>query len=88
MIKHVPNSFQVTELRLSFDPYFHSPAAIIGLNVLLIASIQMHGFPGRRTMTLRCELFGQAGDYALTLRPAAAAGPQDLAAAFIKVLYD
>lgn len=36
-------------------------------------------------MTLRCELFGQAGDYALTLRPAAAAGPQDLAAAFIKV---
>lgn len=45
----------------------------------------MHGFPGRRTMTLRCELFGQAGDYALTLRPAAASGPQDFAAAFIKV---
>ncbi|CAD0201630.1 unnamed protein product [Chrysodeixis includens] len=45
---------------------------------------QMHGFPGRRTMTLRCELFGQAGDYALTLRPAAAAGPQDLATSFIK----
>lgn len=36
-------------------------------------------------MTLRCELFGQAGDYALTLRPAASAGPQDLAVAFIKV---
>lgn len=48
----------------------------------------MHGFPGRRTMTLRCELFGQAGDYALTLRPAAAAGPQDLATAFIKVSDD
>lgn len=45
----------------------------------------MYGFPGRRTMTLRCELFGQAGDYALNLRPAAAAGPQDLATAFIKV---
>ncbi|XP_052755602.1 uncharacterized protein LOC113511408 isoform X1 [Galleria mellonella] len=50
----------------------------------VLYSEQMHGFPGRRTMTLRCELFGQAGDYALTLRPAAAAGPQDLAAAFIK----
>lgn len=45
----------------------------------------MHGFPGRRTVTLRCELFGQAGDYYLTLRPAAAAEPQDLASAFIKV---
>ncbi|XP_022827857.1 uncharacterized protein LOC111357406 isoform X1 [Spodoptera litura] len=50
----------------------------------VLYSEQMHGFPGRRTMTLRCELFGQAGDYALTLRPAAAAGPQDLATAFIK----
>ncbi|XP_013193628.1 uncharacterized protein LOC106137362 [Amyelois transitella] len=50
----------------------------------VLYSEQMHGFPGRRTMTLRCELFGQAGDYALTLRPAAAAGPQDLASAFIK----
>ncbi|KAJ2951277.1 hypothetical protein O0L34_g5679 [Tuta absoluta] len=50
----------------------------------VLYSEQMHGFIGRRTMTLRCELFGQAGDYALTLRPAAAAGPQDLAAAFIK----
>lgn len=48
----------------------------------------MHGFPGRRTMTLRCELFGQAGDYALTLRPAAAAGPQDLATSFIKVRFE
>ncbi|XP_012545253.2 uncharacterized protein LOC101743882 [Bombyx mori] len=47
-------------------------------------SEEMHGFPGRRTMTLRCEFFGQAGDYALTLRPAAAAGPQDSAIAFIK----
>ncbi|XP_068617405.1 uncharacterized protein gogo [Battus philenor] len=53
----------------------------------VLYSEQMHGFPGRRTLTLRCELFGQAGDYALTLRPAAPAapaGPQDLAAAFIK----
>ncbi|CAG4935192.1 unnamed protein product [Parnassius apollo] len=50
----------------------------------VLYSEQMHGFPGRRTMTLRCELFGQAGNYALTLRPAAAAGPQDLASAFIK----
>ncbi|KAL0830832.1 hypothetical protein ABMA28_002946 [Loxostege sticticalis] len=50
----------------------------------VLYSEQMHGFPGRRTMTLRCELFGQAGDYALTLRPAAPAGPQDSAAAFIK----
>ncbi|XP_047990679.1 uncharacterized protein LOC125229781 [Leguminivora glycinivorella] len=49
----------------------------------VLYSEQMHGFPGRRTMTLRCELFGQAGDYALTLRPAAA-GPQDLATAFVK----
>ncbi|KAG6440838.1 hypothetical protein O3G_MSEX001511 [Manduca sexta] len=47
-------------------------------------SEEMHGFPGRRTMTLRCEFFGQAGDYALTLRPAAAAGPQDSATAFIR----
>uniref|UniRef100_A0A2H1WBU7 SFRICE_015874 n=1 Tax=Spodoptera frugiperda TaxID=7108 RepID=A0A2H1WBU7_SPOFR len=54
----------------------------------VLYSEQMHGFPGRRTMTLRCELFGQAGDYALTLRPAAAAGPQDLATAFIKkIIY-
>ncbi|XP_045490456.1 uncharacterized protein LOC111002106 [Pieris rapae] len=50
----------------------------------VLYSEQMYGFPGRRTMTLRCELFGQAGDYALTLRPAAAAGPQDLALAFVK----
>ncbi|XP_045535995.1 uncharacterized protein LOC106709675 [Papilio machaon] len=53
----------------------------------VLYSEQMHAFPGRRTMTLRCELFGQAGDYALTLRPAAPAAPagsQDLAAAFIK----
>ncbi|XP_046977683.1 uncharacterized protein LOC124543504 [Vanessa cardui] len=50
----------------------------------VLYSEQMYGFPGRRTMTLRCELFGQAGDYALTLRPAAAAGPQDSAVAFIK----
>ncbi|KAG7299264.1 hypothetical protein JYU34_017822 [Plutella xylostella] len=50
----------------------------------VLYSEQMHGFPGRRTMALRCELFGQAGDYALTLRPAAA-GPRDLAVtAFIK----
>ncbi|XP_038214003.1 uncharacterized protein LOC119833867 isoform X1 [Zerene cesonia] len=50
----------------------------------VLYSEQMYGFPGRRTMTLRCEHFGQAGDYALTLRPAAAAGPQDLAVAFVK----
>ncbi|XP_052740861.1 uncharacterized protein LOC112044159 isoform X2 [Bicyclus anynana] len=50
----------------------------------VLYSEQVHGFPGRRTMTLRCELFGQAGDYALTLRPASSAGPQDLAVAFIK----
>ncbi|XP_041980304.1 uncharacterized protein LOC121733963 [Aricia agestis] len=48
----------------------------------VLYSEQIHGFPGRRTMTLRCELFGQAGDYALTLRPAAAA--RDLVTAFIK----
>ncbi|CAK1555085.1 unnamed protein product [Leptosia nina] len=53
-------------------------------NAHVLYSEQMYGFPGRRTMTLRCELFGQAGDYALTLRPAAAAGPQDLALAFVK----
>ncbi|KAI8421983.1 hypothetical protein MSG28_009889, partial [Choristoneura fumiferana] len=53
----------------------------------VLYSEQMHGFPGRRTMTLRCELFGQAGDYALTLRPAAA-GPQDLATAFIKFVLN
>ncbi|RVE55045.1 hypothetical protein evm_000412 [Chilo suppressalis] len=53
-------------------------------NAHVLYSEQMHGFPGRRTLTLRCELFGQAGDYALTLRPAAATGPQDFASAFIK----
>ncbi|GBP09063.1 hypothetical protein EVAR_47535_1 [Eumeta japonica] len=51
----------------------------------VLYSEQIKGFPGRRTMSLRCEWFGQAGDYALTLRPAAAAGPQDFTFVFIKL---
>ncbi|XP_071051599.1 uncharacterized protein [Onthophagus taurus] len=44
------------------DPAWNKSAQVL-------YSEQIRGFPGRRILTLRCELFGLAGHYSLTLRP-------------------
>ncbi|CAG9823776.1 unnamed protein product [Phaedon cochleariae] len=41
----------------------------------VLYSEQVRGFPGKRVLTLRCELFGLAGHYALFLRPTATGIP-------------
>nr|XP_023026776.1 uncharacterized protein LOC111514755 [Leptinotarsa decemlineata] len=48
-------------------------------------SEQVRGFPGRRVLTLRCELFGLAGHYALVLRPTTPSLELPHTAAYVKV---
>lgn len=53
----------------------------------ILYSEQVRGFPGRRVLTLRCELFGLAGHYALFLRPTTNAPTIPHTAAYIKVCF-
>lgn len=54
-------------------------------SIQILYSEQVRGFPGRRVLTLRCELFGLAGHYALFLRPTAPSQPLPHTAAYVKV---
>lgn len=51
----------------------------------VLYSEQVRGFPGRRVLTLRCELFGLAGHYALFLRPTTNTPTIPHTAAYVKV---
>ncbi|XP_017775966.1 PREDICTED: uncharacterized protein LOC108562210 isoform X2 [Nicrophorus vespilloides] len=53
-------------------------------NVQVLYSEQVRGFPGRRVLTLRCELFGLAGHYSLVLRPTAPTPTLPHTAAYVK----
>ncbi|CAH0553889.1 unnamed protein product [Brassicogethes aeneus] len=50
----------------------------------VLYSEQVRGFPGRRVLTLRCELFGLAGHYALFLRPTTPSPMLPHTAAYVK----
>ncbi|KAB0800461.1 hypothetical protein PPYR_06201 [Photinus pyralis] len=52
--------------------------------VQVLYSEQVRGFPGRRVLTLRCELFGLAGHYSLLLRPTAPIPTLPHTAAYVK----
>lgn len=51
----------------------------------VLYSEQIRGFPGKRMLTLRCELFGLAGHYALVLRPTTPMPSLSNTAAYVKV---
>ncbi|XP_065157281.1 uncharacterized protein gogo [Atheta coriaria] len=53
-------------------------------NVQVLYSEQVRGFPGRRVLTLRCELFGLAGHYSLVLRPTTPTPSIPHTAAYVK----
>ncbi|GJQ74469.1 hypothetical protein Trydic_g21338 [Trypoxylus dichotomus] len=53
-------------------------------NVQVLYSEQVRGFPGRRIITLRCELFGLAGHYILMLRPTTPVPSIPHTAAYVK----
>ncbi|KAF2884467.1 hypothetical protein ILUMI_21705, partial [Ignelater luminosus] len=53
-------------------------------HVQILYSEQVRGFPGRRVLTLRCELFGLAGHYSLLLRPTAPTPALPHTAAYVK----
>lgn len=55
------------------------------LFVQVLYSEQVRGFPGRRVLTLRCELFGLAGHYSLVLRPTTPTPSIPHTAAYVKV---
>ncbi|KAF5301841.1 hypothetical protein FQA39_LY10626 [Lamprigera yunnana] len=52
--------------------------------VQVLYSEQVRGFPGRRVLTLRCELFGLAGHYSLLLRPTTPMPSLPHTAAYVK----
>ncbi|KAK4882591.1 hypothetical protein RN001_005910 [Aquatica leii] len=52
--------------------------------VQILYSEQVRGFPGRRVLTLRCELFGLAGHYSLLLRPTTPIPTLPHTAAYVK----
>ncbi|KAF5289454.1 hypothetical protein FQR65_LT11827 [Abscondita terminalis] len=52
--------------------------------VQVLYSEQVRGFPGRRVLTLRCELFGLAGHYSLLLRPTTPIPTLPHTAAYVK----
>lgn len=51
----------------------------------VVYSEQVRGYPRRRSIRLRCELIGLAGNYIVKLRPTAASANNVSATAFIKV---
>lgn len=52
----------------------------------VLYSEQVRGFPGKQDYTLRCELFGLAGHYALFLRPTTPSPALPHTAAYVKVI--
>lgn len=52
----------------------------------VVYSEQVRGYPRRRSIRLRCELIGLAGNYVVKLRPTAPSATNVSATAFIKVL--
>ncbi|XP_046626875.1 uncharacterized protein LOC124308332 isoform X1 [Neodiprion virginianus] len=54
-------------------------------HVQVLYSEEIMGFPAQKVITLRCELFGQAGHYALRLKPTAGNPTAPTTSAYIKV---
>lgn len=51
----------------------------------MLYSEEVKGFPGQKVISLRCELFGQSGHYALRLKPTAGNPAAPTTSAYIKV---
>ncbi|KAG5865113.1 hypothetical protein JTB14_003759 [Gonioctena quinquepunctata] len=64
----------------------NGPSTGSNKSVQALYSKQVRGFPGRSVLTLRCELFGLAGHYALVLRPTAPSMELPHTAAYVKRL--
>ncbi|XP_046751696.1 uncharacterized protein LOC124414712 isoform X2 [Diprion similis] len=54
-------------------------------HVQVLYSEEIMGFPAQKVIALRCELFGQAGHYALRLKPSAGNPTAPTTSAYIKV---